>query len=159
MEFDADKLAYCGIYCPECSFVAAYETGKREHLLAMPERYDEYKQATLSEVGNCPGCKLDNLCGDCDIKDCARSQGQQSMAPKKEDIDSCAECAKFPCEKVLAFGNDGVPHHRQALENLMTISAIGKESWFEGFRKNLECDCGERLSWYYKCPIHRTSSE
>jgi SAM-dependent methyltransferase len=76
------------------------------------------------------------------------------MATKGKELDSCADCEKFPCEKVSAFGNDGIPHHRQALENLMIINETGKENWFEGFMKNLECDCGERLSWYYQCPEH-----
>ena len=144
MTFDVSKLAFCGIYCPQCSFVAAFETGKREHLLALPEKYDKYKQTDLSEVGDCPGCKYENLCGDCDIKDCAM----------EKEIDSCSDCEMFPCEIVQRFGNDGVPHHLQALDNLKAIHAIGKENWFEGFKKNLKCNCGKRLSWYYKCPEH-----
>ena len=144
MVFDAKKLAFCGIYCPQCSFAVAYESGKREHLLTMPEKYEKYKQAPLAEMGDCLGCKYENLCGDCNIKDCAIEKG----------IVACSDCNEFPCEMASSFWNDGVPHHLQALENLKTMNAIGKEKWFEEFKKNLECFCGERLSWYYKCPIH-----
>ena len=144
MEFDINELAYCGLYCHQCSFVVACVTGKREHLLQMPEKYEKYKQSPLTEMGDCPGCKFDNLCGDCEIKNCATKKG----------LDSCAYCEELPCEVGTAFWNDGIPHHLQALENLKTIRAVGEENWFEGFKQNLECDCGERLSWYYKCPLH-----
>ena len=50
------RIAYCGLYCPLCSFVAAAETKDREHLLAMPKRYDHLKQDTLEECG-CAGCR------------------------------------------------------------------------------------------------------
>lgn len=139
MEFDVGKLAYCGIYCAQCSFATAYETGNRAHLLAMPEKYDKFKNDELSECA-CGGCKAENICGDCAIKDCAAEKA----------VDCCADCPGFPCETLLAFANDGVPHHKAAVENLEAISAVGSEEWFKDFSANLQCDCGERLSWYYR---------
>ena len=144
MEFDVNKLAFCGIYCPQCSFLTAFETGRREHLSALPEQYDKCKDADLADIGDCPGCKNENICGNCNIKECAAGR----------KISSCAECDSFPCELVLEFGNDGVPHHLQALDNLRVIRAQGYASWFEGFKKNLQCSCGKRQSWYYKCSDH-----
>jgi hypothetical protein len=93
----------------------------------------------------CPGCKGDALCGpDCKIKVCASAKG----------LVSCADCGTFPCQILLDFANDGVPHHHWALENLQDIREHGVEAWFVKFKTKLTCDCGERLSWYYKCPSH-----
>lgn len=142
--FDINKLAYCGLYCSQCSFVVAYETNNRDHLLSLPQRYDKFKQADLSEHGSCKGCKGENLCGDCEIKDCAVEKG----------IDCCADCKTFPCEIILIFANDGTPHHAEAFNNLNKIKADGKENWFDEYKTSLNCACGERLSWYYKCPVH-----
>lgn len=144
MNFDVKKLAYCGIYCYQCSHVVAFETNNREHLLAMPEKMDKYKNLSLSEYGTCPGCKDANLCGDCEIKDCASLKG----------IDCCSDCGSFPCEIIINFANDGIPHHKWALENLKNIKLNGKVNWFEEFKTSLHCTCGERLSWYYKCSKH-----
>jgi hypothetical protein len=147
--FTAEQLAYCGIYCAQCSFKAAAETRKPEHLANMPPKYnapkyDTFKQEVLGGQA-CPGCKGDALCGpDCKIKVCAAGQR----------FTSCADCDVFPCQILLDFANDGIPHHHWALENLQDIRENGVEGWFERFKPNLICDCGERLSWYYKCPSH-----
>jgi hypothetical protein len=149
MDFKAEQLAYCGIYCEQCSFKAAAETGEPGHLANMPPKYSApkyvpFKQDVLGGLA-CPGCKGDALCGPgCEIKACASGKG----------LASCAGCGAFPCAILLDFANDGVPHHRWALGNLQDIRGTGVESWFERFRPSLACDCGERLSWYYKCPIH-----
>jgi hypothetical protein len=143
MEFDRKKLAYCGIYCQQCSFLAAYETMDKKHLLHTPARYEEIARQDIAELA-CPGCQDAGLRGECAIKDCATAR----------NIDCCAGCADFPCAIILDFAHDGAPHHRWAFENLQTIQAEGIENWFNGFKASLYCQCGERLSWYYKCPLH-----
>lgn len=141
VEFDAHQLAYCGIYCPQCSFRVVYETQNREHVLSMPSRYDRLKDSPMDEYA-CECCKGDNICGPCEMRDCA--------ADKK--IDSCAECAEFPCERIVDFDEDDSPHHSTAVENLRRIKAVGYERWFEGIRDQMQCACGARLSWYLGCP-------
>lgn len=53
-----------------CSFVAAAETEDRQHLLAMPRRYDHLKEQSFAEC-SCIGCRdqVDNC--HCDMKPCA----------------------------------------------------------------------------------------
>ncbi len=114
MEFDPSKLAYCGLYCPQCSFLVACETRNMRHVANMPEKYARFRDMRFEELA-CGGCKGANNCGPCGIKDCAE---QKSVA-------HCAACGRFPCETLLAFAADGVPHHAAALENLKTIRAVG----------------------------------
>ena len=130
-------LAYCGIYCPECSFRVAYETQSREHLFSMPKKYDSFKNKALEDC-KCDGCKQINICGDCDIKDCAISK----------KIEHCGECQDFPCKILLDFANDRVPHHKNAMKNLNFIKNNGMEKFLDKMNNYIFCDCGEKLSWY-----------
>ena len=137
------KLAYCGLYCPMCSFVAAFETKDREHLLAMPEHYAHLKSRTLEEC-ECPGCKDQVDKCHCEMKPCAQEKG----------IATCADCAEFPCRAIDAFGRDGAPHHAQALANLWRIRELGYEQWLREMEALAVCSCGTRQSWYRRCPAH-----
>ena len=42
-----NALAYCGLYCQACGFKVAYEEQDRNHLRAMPAKYDRYKEDPL----------------------------------------------------------------------------------------------------------------
>lgn len=142
MAFEMNMLAYCGLYCEQCSVRTAFIEQNAAHLTHIPARYGK-NDADLSTC-DCEGCKGRNLCGPCKIKDCAVPRG----------IASCADCGDFPCGVVAAFGSDGAPHHHQALANLNRIREIGVEAWFAELEPSLRCHCGERLSWYYACPRH-----
>lgn len=139
MEFKENLLAYCGIYCGQCSFKVAFETNNRAHLLAKPAKYNDMKQAPL-EACFCEGCKGENICGDCQIKDCASAKGYLS----------CADCENFPCTLIDNFAKDGIPHHSWGVENLHIIREKGVHKWFENFQNKLTCNCGGQFSWYYK---------
>ena len=139
IKFSMQMLAYCGLYCDLCSFKAAYETQNREHILRMPARYDRDKTQPMQP---CPGCKGDNICGDCAMKDCACGR----------NLDHCGQCAEYPCAELLKFAGDGVPHHAGALKNLERIREVGADAWFA--EQQTHCNCGERSSWYCHCPVH-----
>jgi len=132
-------LAYCGIYCPECSFKVAFESKRREHLANMPSKYDSFKDSDLADC-DCSGCKRQNVGGECRIKDCAVSR----------DLDHCGLCQDFPCEQLSAFADDGIPHHQKAVENLSFIKNNGIAEFFEKMETAALCSCGEQLSWYVK---------
>lgn len=142
MDFDMKMLAYCGLYCEQCSCRAAFASGDWAHLEHFPATYKK-ERPNLSDY-DCGGCKGRSLCGACDIRDCAAARR----------LDSCADCGDFPCGRIEEFGNDGVPHHHGALKNLHAIRDNGVDAWFEGMRPALRCHCGERLSWYHACPRH-----
>lgn len=128
-------IAYCGLYCGACSFKVAFESDNYEHVLRMPAQYDHLKNAPLEF---CPGCRLDNQCGDCDIRDCAKSK----------NIDYCGSCFEFPCEKLEKFNADGKPHHAESISNLKLLREIGETKWLELQEEKWTCSCGTKYSWY-----------
>lgn len=132
------RIAYCGLYCPLCSFDVAAETGDRAHLEAMPEKYDHLKLRPLEEC-SCIGCRdqVDNC--HCDMKPCAEKRGHLT----------CADCGDFPCESITNFGNDGMPHHRDALQNLWRIKEVGYDRWLLEMEELTGRGCGKRWSWYH----------
>ena len=59
-----ELIAYCGLYCGACSFKVGYEENSEKHVIRMPSMYDQFKGQPLVF---CPGCRLENQCGDCAI--------------------------------------------------------------------------------------------
>lgn len=143
MEFDRNMLAYCGLYCLQCSFKAAYEENDLSHLESLPPRLAPVEPVDLAQY-NCECCKGHSICGPCKIRPCASAK----------NIDSCADCESFPCDYTNTFASDGLPHHFEAVQNLKHIRSHGAEQWFESLRPRLACHCGQRQTWYYKCPQH-----
>lgn len=146
LSFDMNMLAYCGLYCEQCSARIAFAEQDPAHMDHIPAKYKRVP-FDLSDY-DCEGCKGRNLCGPCKIKDCAAPKG----------IDSCAECAEYPCAVLDAFENDGAPHHKQAGENLRSIRENGVNVWFAHLTPALRCHCGRRQSWYHLCPVHQTGA-
>lgn len=133
-------LACCGLYCGACSFKVAFDTNDRAHLRGMPAKYREYEDAPLQF---CPGCRLDNQCGACGIRDCVLKQG----------LLHCGECPEFPCNRIQTFNDDGIPHHAEAIPNLKRLEEIGAERWLAEQAARWQCGCGGRRSWYLPaCP-------
>lgn len=141
MPFERNMLAYCGLYCEQCSFKTAHDEQDPKHLAHIPY---PFTQKDLTEY-NCGGCKGYCICGPCKIRPCASAK----------NIVSCADCGSFPCEHIDSFANDGMPHHRNAIDNLNHIRKYGLEAWYEALKPSLKCQCGERQTWYYTCPLHK----
>jgi len=132
-----ELIAFCGLYCGACSFKVAFDENDREHIARMPDAYSKYKDGPLEF---CPGCRLDNQHGTCGIRDCAQ----------EKKVAYCSQCNEFPCEKLIAFANDGIPHHAKAIENLHALKQMGAKAWLESQRIEWSCDCGTKFSWYLK---------
>jgi hypothetical protein len=132
-----DLIAYCGLYCGSCSFKVAFDTNDKDHILKMPSQYDHLKN---NPIEFCPGCRQDNQCGDCDIRDCARNR----------EIDYCSLCSDFPCDKLERFNADGKPHHAESISNLNLLKEVGESKWLETQNEKWSCGCGTRYSWYMK---------
>jgi hypothetical protein len=142
IQFKENMLAYCGLYCEQCSFKLAHDEQNNEHLKYIPY---EFIQKDLSEY-NCEGCKGYCICGQCKIKDCASAK----------NIHTCADCNAFPCEYIISFENDGKPHHKNGIKNLKDIRKNGTKIWFNELKPLLKCQCGKKQSWYYACQSHNT---
>ncbi|MCK5311853.1 MAG: DUF3795 domain-containing protein [Desulfobacteraceae bacterium] len=132
-----DLIAYCGLYCGACSFKVAFDQNEREHIKQMPEKYNKFRDRPLEF---CPGCRLENHCGKCDIKDFA----------EEKKVAYCSRCSEFPCEKLTKFNNDGIPHHSKAIENLKLLEKIGVKKWLASQGNEWTCGCGTKYSWYLK---------
>ena len=130
-------IAYCGLYCGACSFKLANDENDRQHLSAMPSRYDKCKEIPLQF---CPGCRLINQCDSCEIRDCAQDN----------QLSHCGLCEKFPCDKITEFNDDGVPHHAEVIENLKMLKDMGEERWLKYQERKWRCECGAKISWYVK---------
>ncbi|HWQ08221.1 MAG TPA: DUF3795 domain-containing protein, partial [Holophaga sp.] len=130
-----DSIAYCGLYCDACSFKRAHDDQDLDHMRAMPDRYAPYKDH-LPDA--CPGCRLENQCGPCPIRDCARERA----------LLHCGQCPGLPCERLVRFTQDGVPHHAQAISNLDSLRTLGEAAWLDHQARQWTCSCGSRQSWY-----------
>lgn len=143
MKFDGNDIAYCGLWCPACSFRVYSETGDGAHIAGLPERYEHLKQLTREQMA-CGGCKSE----DCD---CDPNCAMRSCAPGR-GLALCSDCQDFPCQAVLDFEGDGAPHHREGIQHLRRIREVGREAWFEEYKAALACSgCGRRQSWYDRC--------
>lgn len=145
-----DNIAYCGINCNACSFRVSCQDKDTRHLQPMPEKYEASKSADVASIAPCPGCKFENDCGDCRIKACITAKNRAGSA----HFDHCSDCGEFPCELILSFSDDGIPHHLDARKNLEYIRENGMQSFLEREHAKWICpDCGKKLSWYLTtCP-------
>jgi len=140
-----NALAYCGLYCQACSFKVAYEEQDRNHLRAMPAKYDRCKEDPLEP---CTGCRNDPD-PSCEIRNCARECA----------LLHCGDCPAFPCERITAFASDGIPHHAEAMANLKRIKQIGELGWFVEQEARYRCSCGSRYSWYVRICLRCSATE
>lgn len=133
------NIAYCGLNCEACSFRVAALERDAAHLENIPARYGHLKPGRIEEMELCPGCKTDGAACHCGMKPCAVSKG----------FSTCAECPDMPCDMLLAFCNDGAPHHSFVVENLKRMREIGEDAWAAEQEAAWKCPaCGKRLSWY-----------
>lgn len=132
-----NSLAYCGLYCGACSFKVAFDEKNPQHLKYMPSKYDKYKN---DELQFCPGCRLDNQCGSCEIRDCAKGKA----------LNNCSECIDFPCDMLRNFNYDGIAHHADCIPNLIMIKEKGINNFLDCQEKYWTCTCGAKTSWYLK---------
>ena len=148
---------YCGLYCGACDIMQAYQkelkTGTPSQWYEMP---DEFQQHIPRGTIECHGCKTDKVyigCRKCPIRRCAR---------KKEGIESCLDCRKYPCliykiaSAVKRFRKleQKLPHLKAIRKNLDTIQKKGMQAWLQEQEELWKCpDCQTTFSWYQrKCP-------
>jgi hypothetical protein len=130
-------LAACGLYCGACyHYRASFPDGS--HLL-----HEAIRQGRTAEHFTCRGCRSDRLyihpgCSACEIRACAEAEG----------FLHCGECSACPCERLLAFKNDGHLHHLDILIQLKQLSQLGPEQWLEHQAQRWICGCGVPFSWY-----------
>ncbi len=146
---EREKLAApCGLYCGACSTYIARKRGGEAALNTMAKRMAERWGTTIkTEDLVCEGCLSTQVaiyCRRCAIKACTIEKG----------ITHCAQCSSFPCQTIVKFTNDGVPHHSEVLANVRHQKEIGIDTWLDEQEKRWRCPtCNYVIEWYdTKCP-------
>lgn len=98
------ELSFCGLKCHTCPILAATKENddEKKHQMRteiarqIKEHYG--RDCTAEDVADCDGCKsqtgrLFSGCNGCKIRQCA----------KEKQIDNCAHCSEYACEKLEKF--------------------------------------------------------
>ena len=140
--------APCGLYCGACSIYVAGRKGDSKRLEQIAKGMAQYlgRPVEVEDLA-CEGCLSDVIalqCRDCVLRACAFGKG----------LTHCAQCSDFPCQQIIAFNNDGMPHHSEVLDNIRRQRAIGIDAWIEEQEKRWRCPhCGCEVEWYAsQCP-------
>lgn len=152
MNIEQEKLAApCGLYCGACSILLAGRRGDQALLRQIAEVLTvQQGQPIQAKDLICTGClstgSVAVVCRHCEIRACALRRGFRR----------CGECPDLPCERLVAFSRDGLPHHGEVLENILHQRRIGLDSWIEEQHRRWRCPgCGEGIDWYaghcYRC--------
>ena len=165
--------APCGLYCGACMVYRANKRGDSEFLERLREQFIKWfsdadkwqrrpgmpplskgfdiSQMQMEMQGEvsicCEGCLSDVLaphCRNCGFRECAQERG----------LTNCSQCAEMPCQWVIDFNNDGIPHHSEVLTNLERQKEIGIDAWLAEQEERWRCvQCGSPLAWYdAECP-------
>jgi len=147
----------CGLYCGACTLYRARHDVERKDAQAVLEKIAERWKVPVEQVV-CEGClsqgPISGYCAACEIKKCAAS---------KPGVTRCADCDDFPCDLLMKFANDGVPHHSAVLKNVRRQRKIGIREWVEEEYERDRCQyCGVSLDWYagvcHRCGTQNASS-
>ncbi len=137
-------VAVCGLYCGACRVYRAWHDKNQERLNELASQ-----RGWAQEDFHCEGClsggSLTKYCRDCAIRLCPQS---------KAGVTRCADCPDFPCERIIAFNNDGVRHHAEVLANIRRQQKIGIKAWLKEQEERWCCaNCGAPVEWYARpCP-------
>lgn len=145
MNSEHEKLvAPCGLYCGACSVRLA---GKRNDLKLLGQIAEvltiQQGQPIKVEDLACEGCLSNDVvaivCRNCELRACALQKG----------LRHCSECPDSPCEKLVAFSKDGLPHHGEVLESIKRQRKIGYDAWTQEQEQRWRCPkCGAAVDWY-----------
>ena len=104
-------LAACGMDCTQCEIRLAPHDPEIAGSLVCWFRDHGYPEAEPGwfHCGGCFGGLESHWSADCPIMRCCAMERKLS---------SCAECPDFPCELILEFEQDGMPHHATAIARL-----------------------------------------
>ena len=152
MDTDQEKLvAPCGLYCGACSIRLA---GKRRDAKLLKKIADvlTIQRGQSIQAGDlwCDGClskeTIAIVCRNCELRACALQRGLQH----------CSECPDSPCQQLVDFSRDGLPHHGEVLGDIESQRKMGLDRWAEDQRLRWRCpNCGAEVDWYggqcYEC--------
>ena len=117
-----DMTAPCGLDCFNCPVHLATGNGEiRKQIMAT--------KGVSFEDAACGGCRsVDGFCPL--VRKHGAKQCETFACVQKKGIETCADCADFPCDRLQPSGNlpAGVPHNLKVY-NLALIRKMGLERW------------------------------
>jgi hypothetical protein len=139
-----DLVAVCGLYCGACPMYIATQNNDEEKQKALLEQLSSGPMKLKMEDILCDGCigggMVASFCRNCAMRACANN---------KQDVTRCSDCQDFPCSRVTDFNNDGMPHHREVLNNLRQIKKMGIQKWAKFEEERWQCPkCKSPMTWY-----------
>lgn len=99
-----EMISYCGLTCQTCPiYLATRQENKEEQLRMRSEIVKLCKEHyginyRLEDITDCDGCRTEggrlfSACKSCQIRKCAR----------EKEVENCAHCTEYACEKLEAF--------------------------------------------------------
>ena len=142
-------IAPCGLYCGACTIRLAGKRGDTKLLEQIAEVLSVQRGRTIrTEDLACEGCLSPGVvaivCRDCALRACALEKG----------LKHCSQCSDSPCQQIIDFNNDGLPHHGEVLENIHRQQQTGVNAWVEEQERRWGCShCSCVIDWYAaQCP-------
>lgn len=145
MASELERLtAPCGLYCGACSIRLAWRRRDAKLLKEIAEvlTIQQGQPVQVDDLA-CDGCLSDEVvaivCRNCELRACALKKG----------VRHCSECPDFPCQPLVDFSKDGLPHHGEILDSISRQRKIGLDAWAEEQRLRWRCPkCGGDVDWY-----------
>lgn len=108
----SEMIAYCGLHCDECRAFKATQANDLELKKQIAKDWtEELKMEIKPEDTDCRGCKSETISGwcrkACKVRPCAAQR----------EVDTCAHCNVYQCEKLKEF----LKNEPEATRNLQEI--------------------------------------
>lgn len=118
---DDRMIAYCGLICTDCDLYKATQANDIDALeRSAKETSEQYGMEMTAADMMCDGCHATTgrqlgYCHECAIRLCAIHK----------EIETCAKCDGYPCDKVEAFSKPGTPHRKTLDEIYASLNPAG----------------------------------
>jgi len=67
---------------------------------------------------------------------------------KKNNVETCGECKKYPCDEIKKFHANGKPYKTYAAHSLDVIKEKGLAKWVDEQEARWKCPkCGKPVAW------------
>jgi hypothetical protein len=118
-------IGYCGIVCSNCDIYKATKNGnndlreiifKREIEGGHSDRFQKLfgREYTLEDI-YCNGCPIENKRSFWYTKNC-----QMRACALEKNLENCAYCTEYPCEKLQAFFGKSHVNAKKTLDEIRT---------------------------------------
>ncbi len=122
-----ELIGACGIYCHSCDIYHAWKDDNAELKQKIAENISKMVDKTIDpKLIKCTGCHgpiETHWSENCEIMLCAIAK----------NVDMCALCDDFVCEKLEEFYQKG---YEGARKNSLRVKEVGMDVWFEEMKRS-----------------------